>query len=309
VPEPAATPQFTVRFWGVRGSNPSPGPKTAGYGGNTSCVSVEGAYADGTETVGILDAGTGIRLLSSELVKNDKEIILLLSHTHWDHIQGFPFFAPIFQTDRPIFLSRIEREQGLFQKLLDRVDGRRFPLRVEDMGAHLLSFTLEKVQEQEQLGYRVRRIRANHPGEAYGFRADLGGISLIYMPDNELFPPEPGHTTFDEFAEFCRGADMLIHDSQYLEQDMPLKHGWGHSIISQVWELAKAAQVKHLVLFHHDPDRTDDELDDIQSASTAWFRENAPEIRCTVAYEGLTIILPETNETPGGLGPAGKSAV
>lgn len=286
-------PSFTIRFWGVRGSIPSPGPHTARYGGNTSCVSVEGAYADGRETIGILDAGTGIRILSSELVQNDKEIVLLLSHTHWDHIQGFPFFAPLQQLNRPIFLSRIERERGLFQQLLAQVDGIRFPLRWEDLGAQLLSFSLEKVQEQEAMGYQVRRIRANHPGEAYGFRADLRGISLVYLPDNELFPPEPGNTTFEEFAEFCRGVDLLIHDSQYTEADMPHKHGWGHSLISQVRELAKAAEVKHLIHFHHDPDRYDDELDAIQAESRAWFQANAPEIRCTVAYEGLTITLPE----------------
>jgi len=116
-------PRFTVRFWGVRGSIPAPGPTTVRYGGNTPCVSVEGAYADGTETVGILDAGTGIRRLGNELRDKDKEIVLLLSHTHWDHIQGFPFFAPLRQADRTIYLSTLERKRGLFDLLLVQVDG------------------------------------------------------------------------------------------------------------------------------------------------------------------------------------------
>lgn len=294
------TPRYTVRFWGVRGSIPSPGPSTARYGGNTACVSVEGPYADGRDTIGILDAGTGIRALGEALAGSDLEIVLLLSHTHWDHIQGFPFFAPLRQEGRPIYLSRIERERGLYQLLLDQVDGRRFPLRLEDSGAEMHSFTPEKIREQESLGYIVRRIRANHSGETVGFRADLLGVSLVYLPDNELFPPEPGPTSFDEFAAFAQGADILIHDAQYTEADMPLKHGWGHSLISQVRELAKAARVRHLILFHHDPDRTDAELDAIQAESNAWFAANAPEIRCTVAYEGLAITLPEdggTNET------------
>jgi phosphoribosyl 1,2-cyclic phosphodiesterase len=286
-------PRFTVRFWGVRGSIPAPGPTTVRYGGNTPCVSVEGAYADGTETVGILDAGTGIRPLGNELRHDDKEIVLLLSHTHWDHIQGFPFFAPLRQTDRTIYLSTLERKRGLFDLLLAQVDGEQFPLRLEDAGAHFVSYTTEKVQEQQRLGYRVRRLRVNHPGEVYGFRAELRGCVIVYIPDNELFPPKTDHASYEEMIAFCRDADLLIHDAQYLEQDMPQKWGWGHSVVSQVRQLAMAAGAKHLILFHHDPDRTDDELDAIQSESDAWFRANAPHLRCTVAYEGLTITLPE----------------
>jgi phosphoribosyl 1,2-cyclic phosphodiesterase len=289
------TAQFTVRFWGVRGSIPSPGPTTARYGGNTSCVSVEGYYADGTPTVGIFDAGTGIRLLSKELVQNDSELILFLTHTHWDHIQGFPFFSPLRQPKRCLYLSSMEQDLGLFQMLLDQMDGKRFPVRLEDTNACLRRFPIEKITQQHLMGYRVKRIRANHPGITFGFRGDLPGASVVYLPDNELFPPDGDlqQTSFEEFAAFCQGADVLIHDAQLTEADLPLKYGWGHSVISQVRELAAAAQVKHLVLFHHDPDRTDDELDAIQAESDEWFRQNAPQTRCTVAYEGLSITLPE----------------
>jgi phosphoribosyl 1,2-cyclic phosphodiesterase len=286
-------PRFTVRFWGVRGSIPSPGPHTARFGGNTSCVSVEGRYADGTETVGVLDAGTGIRALGDLLARDYREILLLLTHTHWDHIQGFPFFAPLRQPGRRIYLSRAERERGLFQMLLDQVDGVRFPLTLEAAGAQFLSYTDEKIREQESLGYRLRRIRVNHPGEAFAFRAELAGTSLIYAPDNELFPPGEPHTPFAEMADFCRGADLLIHDSQYTDADLPEKHGWGHSTAAQARELAAAAGVGHLVLFHHDPDRTDDALDALQAESDAWFAAHAPAVRCTVAREGLTLTLPE----------------
>ena len=291
---PNTIAQFTVRFWGVRGSIPSPGPDTARYGGNTSCVSVEGFFLDGTPTIGIFDAGTGIRLLSKELVQNDKEIILFLTHTHWDHIQGFPFFAPLRQPKRCVYLSSMEQELGLFQMLLDQMDGRRFPILLEDTNAYLRRFSVEMIARQQLLGYRVKRIRANHPGMTFGFRAELLSASLVYLPDNELFPPDGDlqQTTFDEFAAFCQGADVLIHDSQFTEADMSLKYGWGHSVISQVRELAAAAQVRHLVLFHHDPDRTDDELDAIQAESDEWFRRNAPQTKCTVAYEGLSITIP-----------------
>jgi phosphoribosyl 1,2-cyclic phosphodiesterase len=291
---PDAASQFTIRFWGVRGSIPSPGPNTARYGGNTSCVSVDGFFIDGTPTIGIFDAGTGIRLLSNELIQNEKEIILFLTHTHWDHIQGFPFFAPLRQADRCLYLSSLEQELGLFQLLLDQMDGKRFPIRLEDTNACLRHFPAEKIQQQQRLGYQIKRIRANHPGMTFGFRADLRDASLVYLPDNELFPPDGDlqQTTFDEFAAFCQGADLLIHDAQYTEADMPFKYGWGHSVVSQVRELAAAAQVKHLVLFHHDPDRTDAELDAIQDESSEWFRNNAPQTRCTVAYEGLSLTVP-----------------
>jgi phosphoribosyl 1,2-cyclic phosphodiesterase len=291
-------PRFTVRFWGVRGSIPAPGPATVRYGGNTPCVSVEGLYADGTEVVGILDAGTGIRALGNELRHDNKEILLLLSHSHWDHIQGFPFFAPLRQTDRMIYLSTLERRRGLFDLLMGQVDGEQFPLRLEETGARFLSYTPEEVQEQQKLGYRLRRLRVNHPGEVYGFRAELRGCVIVYIPDNELFPPQAPHASFEAMADFCRDADLLIHDAQYTEQDLPQKWGWGHSLVSQVRELAVAASAKHLVLFHHDPDRTDDELDHIQTESVAWFAANAPAIRCTVAYEGLKLKLPEKPAMP-----------
>lgn len=291
---PDAIAQFTVRFWGVRGSIPSPGASTVRYGGNTSCVSVEGNFADGTPAILIFDAGTGIRMLSNELVQNNKEMVLFLTHTHWDHIQGFPFFAPLRQPNRCLYLSSMEQELGLFQMLLDQMDGKRFPVRLEDTNASLRRFSPENIARQQALGYSVKRIRANHPGMTFGFRADLRAASVIYLPDNELFPPDGDlqQTSFDEFAAFCRGADLLIHDSQYVEADMALKNGWGHSVISQVRELAAAAQVKHLVLFHHDPERTDDELDAIQTESDEWFRRNAPETKCTVAYEGLNVTIP-----------------
>jgi ribonuclease BN (tRNA processing enzyme) len=178
--------------------------------------------------------------------------------------------------------------------LVDQMDGKRFPIRLEDTNACLRRFPAEKIVEQQEMGNRVRRIRANHPGITFGFRAELSDARLVYLPDNELFPPDGDlqQTAFEEFVAFCQGVDVLIHDAQYTEADMPLKYGWGHSVISQVRELAAAAQVKHLVLFHHDPDRTDDELDAIQAESDDWFRKNAPQTRCTVAYEGLSLTIP-----------------
>jgi phosphoribosyl 1,2-cyclic phosphodiesterase len=284
--------EIIVKFWGVRGSIPSPGPLTARYGGNTSCVTVEGtSVLDGVRRLGVLDAGTGIRNLSKALAADDVDIVFLLSHTHWDHIQGFPFFAPIYQPDRRIFISRMEDRRGLFRLLLEQVDGTRFPLNQEQIQAQLESYSDLQLQDFADAGYEVNRLRVNHPGETYGFRADLRGASIVYIPDNELDPPYPPIATVERIADFCRDADVLIHDAMYTEADMPEKCGWGHSVIGQVWEMAALANVRHLVLFHHDPDRTDDDLDAIQAESEEWFARNAPQTRCTVAYEGLEIAI------------------
>jgi ribonuclease BN (tRNA processing enzyme) len=137
----------------------------------------------------------------------------------------------------------------------------------------------------------VSRIATNHPGGGSGYRLERGGRSVVYLTDNELEPPYKKTTSFDAFVQFCQHADVLIHDAQYLESDMPHKHGWGHSLVSQVQELAVAAEVQHLVLFHHDPDRTDEALDAVQDATQDWLRQQHAPMQCTVAFEGLTIHL------------------
>jgi ribonuclease BN (tRNA processing enzyme) len=262
------------------------------YGGNTSCVSIEGCSpVDGVRRIGVLDAGTGIRPLGNLLMQSDKEILLFLSHTHWDHIQGFPFFGPIYQHDRTIYLSRMERKRGLFRLLLEQMDGERFPLSHQQIRSELESYSERWTRRQAELGYRVKRIRVNHPGQTFGFRIQLRGVTVLYIPDNEIDPPYEPILPYEKLVAFCQGADLLIHDSQYTQEDMPQKRGWGHSVITRVRELACAAQVKHLVLFHHDPDRTDEELDAIQAESERWFQLHCPETRCSVAYEGLEFVL------------------
>jgi phosphoribosyl 1,2-cyclic phosphodiesterase len=292
--------EIRVRFWGVRGSIPSCGAGSCRYGGNTACVSIEGAHVtDGSQHIAVLDAGTGIRPLGNLLVDQpQKEILLLLTHTHWDHIQGFPFFGPIYQAGRKIYLSRFERKKGLFRVLLEQIDGTRFPLTRDQIQSELGSYSCHWIREQEKLGYQISHLRVNHPGPTYGFRIQMRNVSVVYIPDNELDPPDKPRAPFDKIVEFCRGADLLIHDAQYTERDMPHKHGWGHSLVSQTRELALAAEVGHLVLFHHDPDRTDEELDAIQAESVRWFEERDALIKCTVAYEGLEIALCETGRPP-----------
>ena len=295
------TSPMIARFWGVRGSIASPGRSTARYGGNTSCVSVHIAGAG----ILVLDAGTGIRELGKTLAGGNDQVFILLSHAHWDHVQGFPFFMPIYEVDRKIILFptrlspgspcgrcqalREQRNPPLICPLLDQMDGQRFPVRVEDVPSQPQCVTEDEMRFLRQHGFEVTRIPVNHPGGAFGYKIRHNGGSLVYLTDNELEPPYPKVTRFEEFAAFAHQADVLIHDAQYLERDMPHKHGWGHSLVDQACRLAQAAEVKHLVLYHHDPDRTDAELDSIQQTAREWFVAQGSPLRCTVAFEGLCL--------------------
>lgn len=292
---------MTARFWGVRGSIPSPGASTARYGGNTSCVSLH--LREGQ--VLVLDAGTGIRELGKAMTAGTEEIFILLSHPHWDHIHGFPFFAPIYQPNRRIFMFptrlgptsvcsmclrlKADGDRTMMCPLLDQMDGAHFPVSSEHVPSRPKCVTEEEMNFLHSRGFNISRIAANHPGGSYGYRVEDEGRSLVYLTDNELDPPYEKATDFDGFVEFCRNADVLIHDAQYVERDMPQKHGWGHSLVKQACELALRAEVKHLVLYHHDPDRTDAELDSIQASARQWFEERNHPLPCTVAFEGLAL--------------------
>jgi len=278
---------MTLQFWGVRGSLPTPGPSTVRYGGNTACVSIDLGY----NTLLVLDAGTGIHALGQALETRDVDIFVLLSHAHWDHIQGFPFFAPLYQPHRMISLLPTPIGHTLWCSVLDQMDGAHFPVTPEDLPARVLCLMDGGREAFQERRCNLAWIATNHPGGGSGYRLEHGGRSVVYLTDNELEPPYEKATGFDEFVEFCRRTDVLIHDAQYLQSDMPAKQGWGHSLVQQACQLAVAAEVKHLILFHHDPARTDDRLDVIQEAARARLRTQNQHMQCTMAYEGLVVDL------------------
>ncbi|MCI0538703.1 MAG: MBL fold metallo-hydrolase [Verrucomicrobiales bacterium] len=274
-----------VTFWGVRGSLPSPGPSTVRYGGNTPCVSIE----LGSDQVLVLDAGTGIRELGKQLARRAAEVFVLLTHDHWDHVQGFPFFIPIYQANRMVHVFATENNHRMLCSLIEQMDGAHFPVSPDQLPSQTRCVTEDPTQFMREHGLKVSRIAINHPGGGYGYRLEESGRTVVFIPDNELDPPYPKTTAFDEFVEFCRGADILIHDAQYVDEDMPLKRGWGHSLVRQTCELAAAAEVKHLLLYHHDPDRTDDALDALQADARTRFLAHHSGVRCTAAFEGLML--------------------
>ena len=278
-----------ITFYGVRGSTAVPGPMTAKYGGNTSCVHIE--LESGHDL--ILDAGTGIRPLGNKLARKSTPTHILLSHGHWDHIQGYPFFAPIYQFDREIHVYiSVEKGRKLLSTLFQQMDGTHFPVRVEDLPSNNFpKFKGIESELYEREGIKVIRQALNHPGGGSAYKINENGSSLAYVTDNELNPPYAASTNYDQWVNYLHGVDVLIHDAQYTEDDMPHKHGWGHSLLSQVRQLATDAEVGTLVMFHHDPDRSDSQLDEIQIENQIYLKSHRAPARSVCAAEGMQIHL------------------
>lgn len=274
-----------VTFHGVRGSIPSPGPNTARYGGNTSCVEV--TLED--ETRLILDAGTGLRELGKSILPGPAQIHLLLSHTHWDHVLGLPFFGPLWRRETEIIVYPLANDaQERFRQTITLFDEIHFPVGVDDIPARF-DFTKPSGNSWRIGSATVTRIALNHPGGSQGFRIqDADGSSVCYITDNELKPPGIALTSEEQLIAFTKDVDLLIHDSQYIAADMPMKVGWGHSVVDDVLELARSANPGELALFHHDPDRTDAQLDEILKTGEIWLAEHSPDCRLSVAAEGAS---------------------
>ncbi|MBL8764372.1 MAG: MBL fold metallo-hydrolase [Phycisphaerae bacterium] len=279
--------EITVTLWGVRGSVPSPGPRTQRIGGNTSCVSVE----FGDQMCLVLDAGTGIRRLGVKLAASKARVYVLLTHSHWDHVQGFPFFTPIYQPKRPIVHFPSPSDEKRLVSLLDQMDGAHFPVKPEHLPCDQTCVMTDPMGYLNDLGIDISRIATNHPGGCFAYKIRHGGRAFVYIPDNELDWPGKVISTPAQISEFCAGADHVIHDSQYLPADMPMKRGWGHSVLGHVLEMAASACLKHLILFHHDPERSDDELDQMQADARRWLAAHAPATSCTAGFEGMTFKL------------------
>jgi phosphoribosyl 1,2-cyclic phosphodiesterase len=272
-----------VTFWGTRGTVPVPGPDTVRYGGNSTCVSVLTAAGE----LLILDAGTGIRNLGKHLAEPGapKCATLFLSHSHWDHIQGFPLFGPLYDSAFALtVLGCASYRTDLHEILARQQDSPVFPVPLDALRAEIEIG--DYCMEWAIVGsVRIRTVPLIHPGGACGFRIEEAGRALVFMTDNELPAKGP---VWDRFVSYCEGADLLIHDAQYTDEELAAHRGWGHSSISQAIDLALDARVKRLALFHHDPDRTDDGLDALVASYRQAIAARGTGMALFGAAEGVT---------------------
>lgn len=286
-----ASNALTLRCWGTRGSIPSPGPQTARYGGNTTCFEVRSG-----ERRLIFDAGSGIRLLGLDLLKNGGEYHhIFLTHFHWDHIQGFPFFPPLYRPD--IDLKIIGPKQSnidvrsLFAGQMGPI---YFPVPFSVVAAKM-SFDHLNEGVMEVGNITLRTIRVKHPSFVVGYRIEVGERAICFIPDDEIEGDgyEVGDGWRDRLVEFVRGADLLIHDSMYTDEEYPTRKGWGHSTFRQSLQLAEDGEVKKLLYFHHDPERSDTEIDDIVGRIRDEAAARGSTVEMDAAAEGFDFSLEE----------------
>jgi phosphoribosyl 1,2-cyclic phosphodiesterase len=267
-----------VTFFGVRGSIASPGAETAVVGGNTSTIEVR----CGDRRI-VLDAGTGLRALGQRMIAagEDRRLTLLLSHYHWDHIQGLPFFTPIYMPGTEIEV--VGQKSGLLgvkDALELQMGAPVFPVRFGDLPSRIVPREV-RPREQFDVGEaRVRVARGNHPGGVLAYRIDFGGASLVYATDTEHYA-----CLDPELFALAEGATMLVYDAQYTEAEYRAKVGWGHSTNVAAAELARASGVEQLVLFHHDPTRDDAGVAAIEASTQELFAATV------AAREGATFRL------------------
>lgn len=303
-----------VRFWGVRGSIPVPGPQTKRYGGNTSCVEVRPRGASPI----IIDAGTGIRhlgkiLMQGEFGEGRGSAHLLISHTHWDHIQGLPFFSPLYQEGNELHLFARQRDDTHLRAVFEsQTEDPYFPVPLSSMKADLCFHELVEGQEFEIGRAKIACTRLNHPWIAMAYRIDVDGASVVYASDTAPFtdillehefiakPPVLGdpldpadaaklQAMREGLVRLSKGADLLIYDTQFTPEEYRSRPHWGHSTPDDAIAIARDARVKTVALYHHAPARTDDEQDAIIEQYRTIL--SAEPFDIIGAYEGLELTL------------------
>jgi len=281
---------MVVTFWGTRGSIPAPGAGTIRVGGNTTCLEVR---SDSSRRI-IVDAGTGIRPLGLRLkqMQDLTPIVLLFTHSHWDHLAGFTFFAPAYSSKyqmtvlgNPMALEVLQRD------IFERRDNRYFPVNMDDFRARITVDDGELPKPLKIDDITVHSLNLNHPGSGFAYRFDHPTGSVAFITDNELGKPYEGGNTRADMVDFCRNVDCLIHDAQYLPSEIKAHQGWGHSHYEEVVELALEAGARRIYLTHHDPERDDYSCEQMLQEARKYISTRNADLKCFLAIEGESIKL------------------
>ena len=281
-----------LSFWGVHGTLPVPGEKTTRYGGNTSCVTLDFLR----DQYFIFDAGSGIKRLSDWLLANKRaqiEAKIFISHPHWDHINALPFFVPLYMSGNEFEIFGASHGNTTTRELVSaQMNPPYFPITLKQFGARVYFRDLgeEEFTIDENISIKTKLL--SHPGQCLGYRVEYKGRSICYVTDNEMFleSDEDYYNPFyvKNLIQFVHGADALITDCTYTDEEYTSKVGWGHSCISQVVDLAHRAEVKTLYMFHHDPDHTDDRIDAKLETATKMFKNKKSKTKVLAPAEGQT---------------------
>ena len=280
-----------VRCFGARGSIPVSGPEYVRFGGDSTCIELRSA----ADEVLVVDAGSGIRRLGKRLLAEGRlRLTMLFTHSHWDHILGFPFFKPIYDERAEIDIHGCPLEQGDMRKLLaETMNPPHFPVPFDQLAARL-TYHAEASCALKVGGIEVTSIPLSHPNLGAGYRFSEGGKSFVLLTDNELAHRHRGGRSFEEYADFARGADLLFHDAEFTPEEYPSRRGWGHSTHIDAVDLAIAAGVRRFGLVHHNQDRGDEEVAAL-----------VEDCRVRVAAAGLDMeVFGATQETEVALQPA-----
>ena len=281
-----------VKFYGVRGSIPVCSPEFQRYGGNTTCLRIARERAN---RIWIIDAGTGIRNLGKDLMSegNKQEVINIgFTHFHWDHIQGFPFFAPCFNKDQiiGIMMMGIERKYKNLKEIFSlQLQADYFPVQLDALGAQFQFFNMGNIETFYEVTTTAAPQHHSFPGGSYGFRIEDDSQVLVICTDVEHI-----NATDETIVELARNADLLIHDGQYTDEEYITHRGWGHSTWRQAVEVAKRANVKKLIITHHDPDHDDDMLDAMERECqkefpNSVFAKEGMEVQVSLAAASLAL--------------------
>lgn len=282
-----------IRIYGCRGSLPTPGVETIKYGGNTTCLEV---ISDSGKVV-IIDAGSGLNRLGSDLLSEGsvRDIRFFFTHAHWDHLLGFPFFKPAYRKDyRLTFCSGPHAQSVIKEFLSHQMQAPYFPVNLESLNSEMI-FECDNPCAEERFcncgDLKVKAFPVNHPNGGFGYRIMEKGRMLAFAPDNEISFSHPGDPGRESFVELFKGADLLIHDSQYSDEDYKITRGWGHATFRDAVDLAIEAGVRRLGLFHHDPERSDDQLEIQVEHCHQRIAAAGSDLECFAVADGMELTL------------------